>query len=86
MDPASEAYAADCLGWKCTICGPFAKDQVELEMQLIENEKIVLSKNDNMKWVRCEMCLTKYHLTRVTTESEEKVAKEIFVCTFEGCK
>ena len=86
MDPASQTYAEDCLGWKCTICGLFAKDQVELEMQLIENEKMVLSENDNTKWVRWKMCLTKYHLTCVTTESEEKVAKEIFVCTFMGCK
>ena len=57
MDPASQAYTEDCLGWKCTICGLFAKDQVELEMQLIENEKKVLSENDNRKWVRCKMCL-----------------------------
>ena len=41
MDPVNQAYAEDCFGWKCTICGLFAKDQVELEMQLIENEKIL---------------------------------------------
>ena len=29
------------------ICGLFADDQPDLEMQLIENEKIVLSENDN---------------------------------------
>ena len=86
MDPVNQAYAEDCFGWKCTICGLFAKDQVELEMQLIENEKIVLSENNNTKWVRCEICQTKYHLACITAESEEKVAKDIFVCTFMGCK
>ena len=49
-------------------------------------KKIVLSENDNTKWVRCEICQTKYHLACVTAESEEKVAKDIFVCTFMGCK
>ena len=86
MDPVNQAYAEDCFGWKCTICGLFAKDQVELEMQLTENEKIVLSENDNTEWVRCEICQTKYHLACVTAESEEKVTKDIFVCTFMGCK
>ena len=49
MDPVNQAYAEDCFGWNCMICGLFPKDQLELAMQLIENEKIVLSDNDNTK-------------------------------------
>ena len=86
MDPISQAYAEDCFNWKCVICGVFANDQVELEMQFIENEKVVMSENDNTKWVQCDVCMTKYHLKCVTGESEEKVEKEVFVCTFMGCK
>ena len=55
-------------------------------MQFIENEKVVMSENDNTKWVQCDVCMTKYHLKCVTGESEEKVEKEVFVCTFMGCK
>ena len=61
-------------------------DQLDLEMQLIENEKIVLSENDNTKWVHCEICLMKYHFKCIISESEFKVAQDLFVCTFMGCK
>ena len=86
MDPVNQAYAEDCFSWKCMICGLFAKDQLNLAMQLIEKEKIVLSENDYTKWVHCEICWMKYHLKCITSESEFKVAQDLFVCTFMGCK
>ena len=84
MDPVSQAYTEDCFSWKCVTCGLFAKDKLELEMQFIENEKIVLSENDNTKWVCCDICLMKYHLKCITSESEVKVAQDVFVCTVYG--
>ncbi len=87
MDPVNQAYAESIFEWKCTICGLYAKDQVGLEMDFIENEKVVLSESDNTKWVRCYVCDTKYHLACTTALSEQVVAKQPnFVCTFMGCK
>ena len=53
-------------------------------MPLIENEKVVFSENDNTKWVMCEMCLTKYHLTCVTTVRKKLQKKSLFAPV--GCK
>ena len=55
-------------------------------MQLIENEKIVMSENDNTKWVQYDVCITKYHLKCVTGESEKKVEKEVFVLSWAASK
>ena len=76
LDPATQAYAEDCLGWKCVICNVFAKDQIGIHMQELDGETSVFTDQfDGSKWVICDKCGSKYHLKCVTSESEAKVAQ-----------
>ena len=87
IDPVTQAYAEDCLQWQCTICNIFARDQLGLqEEEFAEDLCVYTDRFDGSKWVKCDKCNHSYHLQCVTSDSEDKVAKQRFYCTFMGCK
>ena len=77
---------AEYFNWRCVICSIQALSPMHLEDQHMLYEYSVYTDVDNVKWVKCDECMTPYHLKCVTTDSESKVSAGCFVCTFMGCK
>jgi hypothetical protein len=47
--------------WKCMICGKWALNGLELEMQYHFGDSFYLTDDDLNYWVRCCNCKKKYH-------------------------
>ena len=84
-----DAYAASCLGWKCLICSKEAQDQIGIHMQFVGDEKVVFTDSiDDSKWVFCTTCKQAYHLSCVTSCTEQQVEAKgwPFICSFNECQ
>ena len=71
--------------WHCIICSKLALSPLKLEMQHMTYDQSVYDDVNGEKWVKCDDCMSPFHLKCCTSESEEAVANKRFICTFFGC-
>ena len=72
--------------WHCMICSKLALSPLHLEMQHMTYDFSVYSDVNDEKWVKCDDCMSPFHLKCATSEPEHVVANKRFVCTFYTCK
>ena len=54
--------------WHCVICSKLALSPLTLEMQHITYDSVVYSDVNNDKWVKCDDCMSPFHLICATSE------------------
>ena len=86
VNPSLSVQEAKYFNWRCVICSRLALSPLHLEEQHMLYEMSVYTDVDNVKWVKCDECMSPYHLKCVTNEPESKVYCGCFVCTFMACK
>ena len=59
---------------------------MELEFQHMTYDFSVYSDVNDEKWVKCDDCMSLFHLKCATSKPEHIVANKRFVCTFFTCK
>ena len=84
--PDLSIMESEYFSWHCIVCSQLAQSPLELEMQHITYDSVVYSDVNNDKWVKCDECLSAFHLKCATNQPEHLVANQRFVCTFFGCK
>ena len=85
INPSLSVQEAKYFNWRCIICSILALSPLHLEEQHMY-EMSVYTDVDNVKWVKCDECMSPYHLKCATTDCKSKVSSECFVCTFMACK
>ncbi len=79
-----QALEAQYFNWKCLICNVLAASPMELENQQMVFDG-VYTDIDGSKWVKCDKCMSSYHLNCVSFKTEAEVnAPGCFLCTFFG--
>ena len=63
-----------------------ALSPMELEGQHMTYDFSVYSDVNDEKWVKCDDCMSPFHLKCATSEPEHVVANKRFVFTFFSCK
>ena len=86
INPSLSVQEAEYFNWKHVICSILALSPLHLEEQHMLYETSVYTDVDNVKWVKCDKCMSPYHLNCATSDPESKVSCEHFVCTFMACK
>lgn len=81
-----QAQEAQYFNWQCVVCNVIAKSPLHLEGQHMVYEHSVYTDYDKSKWVKCDECMSPFHLHCATSEPEHIVASKRFICTFFGCK
>ena len=77
---------SEYFNWHCIICSKLALSPLSLEMQHMTYDFSVYSDVNDEKWVKCDDCMSLFHLKCATSEPEHVVANKRFVCTFLACK
>ena len=72
---------SEYFNWHYVICSKLALSPLILEMQHITYDSVVYSDVNNDKWVKCDDCMSPFHLICATSEPEHTVANKRFVCT-----
>ena len=71
--------------WHWIICSKLALSPLKLEMQQITYDQSVYEGVNGEKWVKCDDCMSPFHLKCCTNESKQTVTKKQFICTFFSC-
>ena len=71
--------------WKCVVCNGEAQSPLKLEQQHMLYDQSVYEDYNGDKWVKCDECMSPFHLNCATHEPE-KLTLGHFVCTFFTCK
>ena len=82
----SQDQEAAYFNWQCVICNLVAQSPLELEQQHMVYEFSVYTDIDGTKWVKCDECMSPFHLECGTDEPECVVIHKRFVCTYFNCK
>ena len=86
INPSLSVQEAEYFNWRCVICSIQALSSMHLEDQHMLYEYSVYTDVDNVKWVKCDECMTTYHLKCATNKPESKMSCEHFICTFMAYK
>ena len=73
---------SEYFNWCCVICSKLALSPLTLEMQHITYDSVVYSDVKNDKWVKCDDCMSPFHLICAKSKPEHIVANKRFVFTF----
>ena len=80
--PYLSAQEHQYFNWKCVVCNGEAQSPLKLEEQHMLYEESVYEDFNGDKWVKCDECMSPFHLHCATHEPEQKVSLSHFICTF----
>ena len=67
---------SEYFNWCCIVCSKLVVSPLELEMQHMTYDFSIYSDKDNEKWVKCDDCLSPFHLKCATSEPEHIAVKK----------
>ena len=77
---------SEYFNWHCVICSKLGLSPMELESQHMTYDFSIYSDVNDEKQVKCDDCMSPFHLKCAMSEPEHVVANKRFVCTFFSCK
>ena len=73
---------SEYFNWHYVTCSKLALFPMELEFQHMPYDFHVYSDVNDEKWVKCDNCMSQFHLKCAISEPKHIVANKRFVCTF----